>query len=63
MLSLGILFLGISISFISATLISSKISLEEKILNLINKIATILFSFFTIKLFLVAFEALKKIGV
>jgi len=63
MLSLGVLFLGISLAFISAALISSKISLEEKILNLINKIAAILFLLFAIKLFLVAFEALEKIGV
>jgi len=63
MLSLGTLFLGISLAFISAAIISSKISLEERILNLINKIAAILFLFFAIKLFLVAFEALEKIGV
>jgi len=62
MLSLIVLFTGISLAFISAALISSKISLEEKILNVINKIAAILFFFFAIKLFLVAFKALEKIG-
>ena len=63
MLSLLVLFLGISLAFISAALMSSKISLEKKILNLINKIAAILFLFFAIKLFLVAFESLEKIRV
>ena len=60
MLSLSALFIGIASSFILAALISSKIYLEEKILNLINKIATVLFLFFAVKLFLVALEALKK---
>ena len=62
MLSLLVLFLGISAAFSIAALISSKIQLEEKILNIINKIAGILFFFFGIKLFLVAFEAYEKIG-
>jgi len=62
MLSLSALFIGIASSFILAALISSKIYLEEKILNLINKIAAVLFLFFAVKLFLVALEALKKIG-
>ena len=62
MLSLFALFLGISTAFIIAGLISSKIQLEEKILNIINKIAGILFLFFGIKLFLVAYDAIEKIG-
>jgi len=62
MLSLVVLFFGISLAFTLSALISSKISLEEKILNLINKTASILFLFFAMKLFLVAFEALEKIG-
>jgi len=62
MLSLSALFIGIASSFILAALISSKIFLEEKILNLINKIAAVLFLFFAVKLFLIALEALKKIG-
>ncbi len=61
MLSLGILFFGISLAFTLAALISSKIKLEEKILNIINKTAAVLFLFFGIKLFAMAFEALGKI--
>ncbi len=62
MLSLLTLFIGISTAFILASLTSSKIQLEEKILNIINKIAGIIFLFFAIKLFMVAFEAYEKIG-
>jgi len=62
MLSLIFLFAGIVSAFILAAIISSKISLEENILNIINKTAGILFFFFAIKLFLVAFEAFKIIG-
>ncbi len=61
MLSLGTLFLGISLAFTFAALISSKIKLEERILNIINKTAAILFLFFGIKLFALAFESLEKI--
>ena len=59
MLSLLSLFIGIAIAFITAALISSKIKLEEKILNHINKLAGILFVFFGFKLFLVALKAYK----
>ncbi len=62
MLSLMSLFSGISFAFIFSALISAKIKLEEKILNLINKIASIIFFLFGIKLFLVAFEGYDKIG-
>ena len=62
MLSLLNLFFGISFAFIFAALISSKIKLEEKTLNLINKIAAIVFLLFGIKLFLVAFKAYEKAG-
>ena len=62
MFSLGSLFLGISLAFLLAAFISSKIQLEEKILNVINKIAAIIFLFFSIKLFLIAFKAWEKIG-
>ena len=63
MLSLLVLFLGISTAFSTAALVSSKIQLEEKILNIINKIAGILFFFFAFKLFMIAFEAFEKIGI
>ena len=62
MLSLFSLFLGISNAFIITAIISSKISSEEKILNIINKIASIIFLFFSIKLFITAYEAYEKIG-
>ena len=61
-LSLSVLFAGISAAFILAALSSSKIQLEEKILNIINKTAGIVFLFFALKLFMVAFEAFEKIG-
>ena len=62
MLSLGFLFAGISLAFITAALISSKIKLEEKILNIINKLAAILFLLFGAKLFWLAYEAYEKTG-
>ena len=62
MLSLGVLFFGISLAFLLASFISSKIRLEEKLINIINKIAAVLFLFFAVKLFLVAYEAFEKIG-
>ena len=63
MLSLLVLFLGITTAFTTTALISSKIQLEEKILSIINKIAGTLFLFFAFKLFMVAFEAYEKIGI
>ena len=63
LLSLGSLFIGISSAFILAALISSKITLEEKILNFINKTAALLFLFFAIKLFLLVLENYEKIGI
>ena len=63
MLSLLVLFLGITIAFTTTALVSSKIQLEEKILNIINKIAGILFLFFAFKLFMFAFESYEKIGI
>jgi len=56
MLSLMSLFLGISFAFIITAMISSKINLEVKILNFINKIASFVFLFFAIKLFNISFE-------
>ncbi len=59
MLSLLNLFFGISFAFIFAAISSSKLQLEEKILNLINKLAGIIFIFFAFKLFEVAYSAYK----
>ena len=59
MLSLFILFLGISGAFLLAAISSSKIQLEEKMLNIINKLAGIIFIFFAFKLFEVAYSAYK----
>ncbi|QCT94658.1 LysE family translocator [Caminibacter mediatlanticus TB-2] len=61
MLSLLVLFSGISTAFILAALISSKIELEKKIMNIINKISSIVFFIFAIKLFLISYESLMKI--
>ena len=61
MLSLLNLFFGISFAFILAAISSSKIQLEEKILNIINKLAGIIFVFFAFKLFEVAYNAYKII--
>jgi len=61
MLSLVSLFLGIALAFLTAAIVSSKIDLNEKILNIINKIASVIFLFFSFKLFLTAFDAFLKI--
>ena len=61
MLSLFVLFLGISLAFILAAFISSKINLEEKILNIINKIASFVFLFFAVKLFIISFDSFEVI--
>jgi len=61
MLSLFVLFLGISLAFITAAFISSKINLEEKILNIINKIASLVFLFFAVKLFIISFDSFEAI--
>jgi len=57
MLSVLSLFFGIGSAFLLAAIVSSKINLNDKLLNTINKIASIVFFFFAIKLFLVAFDA------
>jgi len=61
MLSFVSLFLGIASAFILAAIISSKIDLEEKILNIINKIAAVVFVAFGIKLLFVSLSALEEI--
>ncbi|WP_456488638.1 LysE family translocator [Caminibacter pacificus] len=61
MLSFLALFMGIALAFLTGAIISSKINLEEKLLNTINKIASVVFVFFAIKLLIIAFEAFKEI--
>ncbi len=61
MLSFVTLFTGIALAFLTGAIISSKINLEEKLLNTINKIASVVFVFFAIKLLIIAFEAFKEI--
>ena len=62
LLSIGSLFLGISSAFLLAAFISSKIEIKEKVLNIINKISSIIFLFFSIKLFIYAYNALLMIS-
>lgn len=62
MLSLESLFFGISTAFITAALMSSRIKLAEKTVNLINKTAGVIFLIFGIKLLSVAFKAYEKMG-
>ena len=56
-LSLIFLFLGISAAFITAAYFSSKLNIEEKIMNIVNKISAVLFLFFSVSLFLTALKA------
>ncbi|WP_024786785.1 MULTISPECIES: LysE family translocator [unclassified Lebetimonas] len=56
MLSCGSLFLGIIAAFVFGAVISSKIKIKDKWLNIINKIAAVLFFFFGVKLFLFALK-------
>jgi threonine/homoserine/homoserine lactone efflux protein len=61
MLSCISLFLGISLAFISAAIVSSKITIKDNWLNLVNKIASFIFFFFGIKLLLFAVENIEKL--
>jgi threonine/homoserine/homoserine lactone efflux protein len=56
MLNCITLFFGISLAFILAAMVSSKIKIKDKWLNIVNKFAAILFFFFGIKLLLFAVE-------
>ncbi len=62
MLSFVGLYLGIAAAFIFGALISSKLNLEEKLLNIFNKIASVIFLLFAIKLLFIAYDAFLKIG-
>ena len=61
LLSVVSLFIGISSAFLLAAFISSKIKIKEKVLNIINKVSSIIFFFFSIKLFIYAYDALMNI--
>jgi len=61
MLSCLSLYTGISLAFLLASIISSKIKLEEKLLNFINKVASIVFIIFAIKLIFIFVETGEKI--
>ena len=61
MLSFVALFSGISFAFITAAFISSKVELEERVLNAVNKTASVVFVAFAVKLFMLSYEALMKI--
>ena len=57
MLSLVSLYLGISLAFLTAAYLSSKLNIEEKLLNIVNKVSSILFLFFSGSLFYTAYKA------
>jgi len=57
MLSLVSLYAGISAAFITAAYFSSKFNIEEKIMNAVNKISSVLFLFFAFSLFYTAYKA------
>jgi len=59
MLSLVSLFSGIALAFILAGYLSSKIEINYKVLNIVNKISSFLFLFFAVSLFITAYKALK----
>jgi putative Ca2+/H+ antiporter (TMEM165/GDT1 family) len=61
MLSCVALFLGIGLAFIFGAVISSKIKIKDRWLNIINKFAAVLFFFFGVKLFLFAIENIEKL--
>jgi threonine/homoserine/homoserine lactone efflux protein len=61
MLSFISLYSGISLAFITGALLGSKITLEEKILEIVNKIASIIFIFFGVKLLFIAYQAFEVI--
>jgi len=58
MLSLVSLYAGISAAFVTAAYFSSKLDIEERIMNIVNKISSGLFLFFALSLFYTAYKAL-----
>jgi len=61
MLSLVSLYAGISAAFIFAAYFSSRLNIEEKIMNAVNKISSVLFVFFALSLFYTAYKAFLSI--
>ena len=59
--SLSTLFTGIASAFIVAVMISSKIPISDKILTIINKIASIIFIFFAFVLFKSSYQSIIAI--
>jgi threonine/homoserine/homoserine lactone efflux protein len=57
MLSLVSLYAGISAAFLTAAYFSSKLDIEERIMNAVNKISSVLFLFFAFSLFYTAYKA------
>ena len=57
MLSLISLFFGILAAFLFAAFFSAKINIEEKILNVINKISSLIFLFFSFSLFYTSYKS------
>jgi len=53
------LFIGISLAFILAAVVSAKVNIKDKYLNIINKFASVLFFAFGIKLFIFAVNNIK----
>jgi len=53
------LFIGISLAFILAAVVSAKANIQDKYLNIINKLASALFFAFGVKLFIFAVDNIK----
>jgi len=60
-LSLSTLFTGIASAFIVAVIISSKIPISDKILTIINKIASVIFIFFAFVLLKSSYKSIVAI--
>jgi threonine/homoserine/homoserine lactone efflux protein len=63
MLSFFSLFSGIALAFVTGAFLGAKIDLDEKIMSIVNKIASFIFMGFGIKLLEIAYEAFEKIKI
>jgi threonine/homoserine/homoserine lactone efflux protein len=61
MLSCVSLFFGICFAFVFGAVVSSKIKIKDKWLNIINKFAAVLFFFFGVKLLIFAVKNIEKL--
>jgi threonine/homoserine/homoserine lactone efflux protein len=61
MLSCVSLFFGICLAFVFGAVVSSKIKIKDKWLNIINKFAAVLFFFFGVKLLIFAVKNIEKL--